>query len=76
MDMTSLQNTFCSRATPAELLDTVSAFKGTAVLTQSVACNISSVTDCHNATLHKSFFPHRRGVLVVLGTQALQSAFV
>lgn len=44
-------------ATPEELLHTVGAFKGTAVLTQSVTCNIPLVIDWHNATLHRSFFP-------------------
>lgn len=46
----------------------VGAFKGTAVLTQSVACNIFLVTDRHSATLHRSFYPGQSGVLVVQGT--------
>lgn len=67
---------FALWATPEELRDTVGAFKGTAVLTQSVACNISLVIDWHVATLHRSFFPGRSGVLVVLGTLLLKRALV
>lgn len=67
---------FALWATPEELLDTVGAFKGTAVLTQSVACNISLVTVWRNATSHRYFFPGRSGVLVVLGTNVLKSALV
>ncbi len=54
------------------LLYTGGVFKGTAVLTQSVACNISLVIDCHIVTLHRFFFPGQNGVLVIWGHMSLK----